>query len=93
VHKSASTECRLVLLVSAIVATLIDFAPCAQHLKVFFRSNLPEINHWQEKTIADPIISLARIFFRASILPATKKTDCTNAGAMLRITAMVGFAT
>jgi hypothetical protein len=56
-------------------------------------SNLPEINHSQQNLISHPIISLAHFFFRASILPATKKTDCTNAVAMLRITAMVGFAT
>jgi len=63
----------LVLLISAVVPNFIDFAPSAQHLKLFFRSNFPEINHSRKKMIAHPIISLARISFRASILPATKK--------------------
>jgi hypothetical protein len=78
---------------SAIVVVASDFAPGSLHQKKFLAINLPEINHSRQNEILGPIISLAQFFFRASILPATKKTDCMNAGAMLRITAMVGFAT
>jgi hypothetical protein len=61
------------------------FAPCALHLKYFFGSNLPEINHSPLNSISRVIISLAQFFFSASILPAIKKTDCTNAGATLEL--------
>ena len=54
--------------------------------------NVPEINHSRNNEIFSARIVWRSIFFVLVSHAATKKTDCTNQGAMLLITAMVGFA-
>src|SRR5271166_3417735 len=67
---------------------------CTMHAasNFFLGRNIPEINHSQQNTNFTRIISLAQFFFRASILPVTKKLTARNADEKLRITAKVGFA-
>jgi hypothetical protein len=55
--------------------------------------NFPEINHSRKNEIQDVRIVWRSIFFVLVSHAAIKKTDCTNAGAMLLISAIVGFAT
>jgi hypothetical protein len=85
--EGALYECHLVLPVIAIAEDLCLFAQRSQHPKKNFGSNLPEINHSQQNMIAHPIISVAHFFFRASILPATKK----KLTARMRVLAATSF--
>jgi hypothetical protein len=55
--------------------------------------NFPQINHSRKNEIFSARIVWRSIFFVLVSHAATKKTDCTNQGAMLLITAIVGFAT
>jgi hypothetical protein len=57
-----------------------------------FAGNFPQINHSRKNEIFSTRIVWRSIFFVLVSHAATKKTDCTNQGAMLLITAMVGFA-
>jgi len=65
-------RCRFVSFGGAIVAAM-GFLHHARSSKKNCGSNLPEINHSRQNFISYPIISLAQIFFRASILASHKE--------------------
>jgi hypothetical protein len=57
-----------------------------------FAGNFPKIKHSQKNEISNARIVWRSNFFVLVSHAATKKTDCTNVGAMLLIAAIVGFA-
>jgi hypothetical protein len=60
-----------------------------------FARNFPQINHSRKNEISRARIVWRSFFFVLVSHAATKKTDCTNAGARrggLLIAAIVGFA-
>jgi hypothetical protein len=65
----------------------------AAFAKKIFAGNFPQINHSQKNEIFTARIVWRSFFFVLVSQTATQKTDCTNAGAMLLIAAIVGFAT
>jgi hypothetical protein len=86
-----------------LVCFAVTPAPAFLHLhhergtcKKKFAGNFPQINHSQKNEISSARIVWRSIFFVLVSHTATRKTDCTNAGARrggLLIAAIVGFAT
>jgi hypothetical protein len=56
-------------------------APGAQHLQKKIAANFPQINHSRKNEISSARIVWRSIFFVLVSHTATRKTDCTNAGA------------